>query len=369
MKIGIDISQIVYQGTGIARYTEKLVESLVTIDSNNEYVLFGYSLRRKQILENYYKKINRLNKKTKSKFLSFPQSFLNLLWNTMHVIPLDSFTGKLDVFHTSDWIEPPANIPKVTTIHDLLVLKHPSFFPQEIVQTHKKKLAWVKKESQAIIIDSNSTKKDCLNLLSIPNDILHVVYPGVDANFKRRNISDIDKIKKKYSIEERYLLAVGTQEPRKNLKRIIEAFKMMNRKDLSLIIVGKFGWGKELLDEGDERIHMLGYVPDSDLPALYSGASCFVYPSLDEGFGLPIIEAFACGCPVVTSDSGSLPEAGGKYATYVDPEDSESISNGIKIVIKSNYSQDNLIKWAKSFSWNRAAKQIINIYQSIVQKV
>lgn len=367
MKIGIDISQLAYEGTGVARYVEKLVLTLVTIDKKNEYILYGNSLRKKAVLDLYYETVRVKNNKISKKIIPLPQTLIEIFWNKLHILPIESFIGKVDIFHTSDWVEPPAKALKVTTIHDFLVFKYPFLFPEEIVETQKRRISWVIKESNAIIVDSHSTKKDGVELLAIPEDKMFVVYPGVAENFKPIEKDRLSQVLKKYLIAKPYLLSVGTREPRKNIEKVIEAFKIIKKNiDLQLVIVGKLGWGRERVPD-DSDIKLLGYVPDEDLQALYSGTACFVYPSLDEGFGFPVLEALACGAKVVTSGGGSLKEVGGKYAHYVDPENYQDIVQGILIMLDKNKKEtEESIQWAKSFTWERTAEEVLNIYNKII---
>lgn len=370
MKIGIDISQIIHEGTGVGRYTQRLVQNLLKNDHENEYILFGYSLRKKYILDRFYNTLVPKKNVIKN-FLNIPQSLLEIVWNRLHFFPIENFLGKIDLFHTSDWIEPPSKCKKITTIHDLSTIKYPDLFPKEIVKVHKRKLDWVVLESKAVITDSESTKQDCLNLLNIPRERIHVVYPGVDEQFTYQNENRIKNITEKYNIHKPYILSLGTREPRKNLVNVINAYNNLKKQyNLELVVVGKIGWGKDIAGIGkNTSINILGFVPDNDLPALYSGALCLVYPSLYEGFGFPILEAMRCGCPVVTSDKGSLKEVGGKQAIFVNPDNAESITYGIEKVLVDSKKIDKkvLIQWADKFSWNSTALKTLEIYQKVIE--
>ncbi len=176
MRIGIDISQIVHEKTGVANYTKNLLTRLLKIDDKNEYVLFFSSLRKKLggSLVKYLK-----NPRVKLKTYRFPPTLLELLWNRWHILPIEYFIGEVDVFFTSDWLEPPAKkAKKVTTIHDLIVFKHPEGLPSKIINVQKRKLKWVKKESKLVICDSLATKKDVMEILGIEENKLKLIYPG-----------------------------------------------------------------------------------------------------------------------------------------------------------------------------------------------
>jgi hypothetical protein len=177
MRIGIDVSQLAYEKTGVATYVMKLVSSLVKLDQENDYVLFYSSLR-----SNFqFPVLNfQSNSNVTIKQFKFPPTLLDILWNKFHVMPIESLIGDVDVFITSDWTEPPARkAKKVTILYDLIVYKHPEETDQKIIATQKRKLAWVKKESSTILCISEATKKDAMEILGIEEERLRVVYPGI----------------------------------------------------------------------------------------------------------------------------------------------------------------------------------------------
>lgn len=177
MRIGIDISQIIYQGTGVAKYTKNLVESLLKVDKKNEYVLFFASLRRK--IETSDFKIQNCHSKCKIKKFRIPPTLLDILWNRLHICPIEWFIGEVDVFFSSDWIQPPAKKAKLlTVVHDLTPWKYPETLSSKIVAVHKRRMKWVKKECAMIICDSEATKKDVMEILEISEKKLKVIYPG-----------------------------------------------------------------------------------------------------------------------------------------------------------------------------------------------
>ncbi|MGH7203164.1 MAG: glycosyltransferase [Nitrosotalea sp.] len=180
MKIGIDISQLAYERTGVANYLRNLVEHLLEEDTENEYVLFFSSLRNKLDVSNFTFLKDAKNKKIQIKTFKFPPRLLDVLWNKIHIMPIERLIGEVDIFITSDWTEPPAKkAKKMTILYDLIVYKYPQETAQSIIETQKKKLAWVKKESTMILCISEATKKDAKEILGIEEDRLAVVYPGV----------------------------------------------------------------------------------------------------------------------------------------------------------------------------------------------
>jgi glycosyltransferase involved in cell wall biosynthesis len=378
MRIGIDISQIVYEGTGVATYTRSLVEALLKVDPENRYVLFGSSLRNRAALSEFTKTLGTKNINKKFSFL--PPKLLEFLWNGIHVLPIETFTGELDVFHSSDWLEPPTSGAKrITTIHDFAVFKYPETFAKrgghDIVENQKRKLHFVKHYSDLIIAVSETTKKDAIEILKIPEKKIKVIYEAADQIYYRREAQQIAAVRQKYKIEGDYLLCVGTREPRKNLDRVVMAFAEIAaaNKDLNLVIAGKYGWGKDVAsDKVGNRVKLLGYVEKEDLARLYSGAQAFIFPSLYEGFGLPILEAMNCGAPVITSNLGSMKEIAGGAALLVDPERVEDIAAAISKVLRSKEVKEKLKlageKRAKDFSWEKTALQTLEAYRQLTDE-
>jgi len=178
MKIGIDISQLAYENTGVANYLKNLVEEMVKVDDKNEYILFFSSLRSN--IKDQISKIKNANKNVQIKTFKFPLTLLDILWNKLHIFPIERLIGNVDIFITSDWVEPPTKkAKKATIIYDLIVYKHPEETAKKIVETQKRKLNWVKKESDLVFCISDATKRDAMEILGIPEEKLKVIYPGV----------------------------------------------------------------------------------------------------------------------------------------------------------------------------------------------
>jgi len=384
MKIGIDISQIVYQGTGVASYTRSLVEGFSRIGTDNRYVLFGSSLRNLKILRDFAKLFDK--KIFKPRFSFLPPKFLEFLWNGIHLIPIEFFIGEVDVFHSSDWLEPPTRrAKKVSTIHDLAVFKYPQTFQprggHNIVNNQKRKLFFVKHYGDLVIAVSQTTKQDIIDILKIPEKKIKVVYEAADSDYFPRNQDEIKTVKEKFKIKGDYFLCVGTREPRKNIDRVIVAFTQLAKElpDYSLVIAGKYGWGEDVAESRikpacrqgrnlESRIKILGYTEKEDLARLYSGTKGFIYPSLYEGFGLPILEAMACGAPVITSNIGSMKEIASGAAFLCNPESVESIAEAMLKITKEDQNelrQKSLVR-AGDFSWDKTALQTLEAYHSLL---
>jgi glycosyltransferase involved in cell wall biosynthesis len=354
MKIAIDITQVIYE-TGVSVYTRELVANLVKLYPENEYVLFGGSLRRGGELREFAKKFS----KARSVITPISPTVADILWNRLHILNIEKFVGKVDVFHSSDWAEPPARASKITTIHDLSFVHYPKFTDPKVLATHKRRLYWVKKESAAVIVPSEATKKDAIKL-GISAKKIHVIPEALSSIYKKQPKSEVDRVRKKYRITGRYALAVGAS-PRKNIARIINAFEKA-KADTGLEKLAVVGRGP--LSAPKKGVLFLGHVETADLPVLYSGASIFIYTSLYEGFGLPILEAFKCETPVVTSNISSMPEVAGGAAILVNPESIEEISDGI---LEALNKKKDLVKKGKErvkkFSWEETAKKTMGVYE------
>lgn len=360
MRIGIDISQIVYEGTGVARFTRGLTETICKKGKKHEWVFFFSGLRQKLDPE-----VQKLIESSGNTLVakSFSPTMLSFLWNTLHLLPVTVFTGKLDWFITSDWTEPPANAKKATVVHDLTVFRYPETVDGKILSTQKKRLARVARGTDVIFADSDATKKDVEMYLKVSAKKVHTVYPGVTtAPFKRINLQ---KILKKYKIKKDFILAVGKLEPRKNLGLLIEAFSQLEVNNLELLIVGQDGWGEKQEDHKDVRF--LGYVEDEDLTALYHSCLFFVYPSLWEGFGYPVVEAMKEGAAVATSETSSLGEIAKGVGQLFDPSNVTDIKRSLKMLIENEDLRRSLSKKsitkAKEFTWDNYYNKMIKILE------
>jgi len=328
MRVAIDLSQIIY-GTGVSHYRENLVRNLLAIDSENEYLLYGGSLRQIQNLKLKIKNIMQNSKNSQLRIFPIPPILSDIIWNKLHVLPIEKLIGKVDLIHTSDWTEPPSSFTKITTVHDLVPLKFPKITPKVIVETHKNKLKWVSKESKRIIVPSLTTKKDLISL-GFNENIIRVIYEA--PNHSKAKTEEVKRIREKFRIHDEYIIAIGTN-PRKNIERTVNAYHLSKSgQNIKLLIVGE---NKGLL----------------------------IYPSLYEGLGVPILDAFNCEVPVVTSNLGSMKEVSGGASVLVDPYDVNSISDG---VTKALETPKTLIAKGlarvKDFSWQKTARETLEVY-------
>jgi len=305
---------------------------------------------------------------------AYPPALNNFLWNRMAFPKVRSSLPKVEVFHSWDWIQPPdKDLPLVSTIHDLAMLKFPETAHPKLLSMHKKSWEILKQRQAHIIAVSRATKRDIIEFLDIPPERIHVVHEAlpqeVIAVGEQLEEETVKETIEKLGLTRPYVLAVGTREPRKNLERLIEAWEPLST-DYDLVIAGEQGWdatstGKKLTDM--KGLHLLGRVDELQLAALYTNAKVFCYPSLYEGFGLPILEAFYFDVPVVTSNVSSMPEIAGNAAELVDPLSVESIRVGITTILKESKEQQQvrsqrMVIRQHMFSWNRAAQETAKVY-------
>ncbi len=376
MIIGLDISSVAYQ-TGVSNYTLNLVKNLISIDKTNHYKLFFSSLRLPLPSEIIKLKNNR---NVTIYHFRLPPTLLQILWNQLRLFPVEMFIGKCDIFHTSDWTQPPTLKAKtITTIHDLTPFLFPQWHHPKVINAHHNKMYWAAKKCTKFICVSKNTKNDLIKLFpKIDESKTEVIYEAAENKYTlfhklplKTQQQKISLIKKQYNLNE-FILAQGTREPRKNLDRLVKAFlkfKQENPKNkIQLAITGKYGWGKDI-STSDSDVKILGFIPEINMVALHAAATCLVYPSLYEGFGLPIIKSFTVGVPVVTSNNSSLAEISQDSAILVNPNSINNIQNAIKKIISSPKLRDELsqkgLKVANKFSWEKTAQQTLQVYNSL----
>jgi glycosyltransferase involved in cell wall biosynthesis len=377
MIIGIDVSSIPY-GTGVSNYTLNLIKNLIKIDKTNTYKLFFSSFRLplpKEI------ETCRSHKNVQIYHFKYPLSFLNFLWNKLHLIPIECFIGKCDVFHTSDWTQPPAIKAKlITTVHDLVPFLFPQWSSPKIIKTHRLKMKKAIKKCHQIICVSQNTKNDLIKIFpKVKTEKIKVIYEAAEDKYgqfqkldKKSQQKKLEIIKKQYGLNH-FLLCQGTREPRKNLKRVIKAFLMFKQKyptsKYELAIGGKYGWGEDIKKYRNGYIKLLGYIPEQHMVALHASALALIYPSLYEGFGLPIVKSMKVGTPVITSKTSSMKEIAGNAAIFVNPKSTKSIFTAIEKMCKSSSTRNNLAKRAinlsQKFSWTQTALETLNVYNKV----
>lgn len=376
MKIALDISQIVYE-TGVSRYTKELVRHLLKIDRENYYLLFAGVWRERDKIDAFLQQLREGEAVFEQKVITLPPKVASLVFNQLR-LPIDVFIGKVDVFHASNWTTPKTQACLVTTVHDLTPALFPEAFPKSIVDNFRVNLELVRQNAAAVLVDCETTKKDLIAKSDILADKVTTVYLAAGEDFQPvKEKQKLEMVKEKYGIRKKFVLSVGTKEPRKNLARLIEAFNSWEgSKDYQLVLVGKHGWGEEAKVGNKKqgvKIVETGFVTDEDLSALYSAAEVFVYPSLYEGFGLPVLEAMQCGCPVITSDLSATAEIAAEAALLIEPTNVSALTRALKQVVSDGKLRDTLviegIKRARQFSWEKTAAETLAIYQKVYGNV
>jgi glycosyltransferase involved in cell wall biosynthesis len=366
LRIGIDLTGLWREATGIFVAASNLARALMHLDSQNEYTLF--------FAGEVHRDFHDLPANARTVIIPIREEFIGkqilmgILCNGL----------RLDVIHFPAF-PPPLSCfrPFIWTLHDATPWLHPDtmdFKGRLYFQCFGGAAARL---SRMLVTDSKDAKQQIVHALDIPDDKVKVVHLGVDATFSRLADRDaLSMVRERYRLPARFILFVGTREPRKNLPALVRAYRRMrkaNETRLTLVIAGRVGWGSEALEEElqdrDQQIVLTGFVPQEDLVALYSLAEIFVLPSLYEGFGFPPLEAMACGCPVIVSNRGSLPEVVGDAALLIDPESEDSIVAAIRALENSPALRADLtirgMKRVKHFSWKTAAAKTLELYQEV----
>lgn len=372
MKIGIDIRCLMEkQYSGISEYTYNLVSNLFKIDSRNQYFLFYNSSKKSKVPEFNYPNVT-------DKGFNYPNKIFNLSLRLLKVAEIDKLIGGVDVFLTPSFLfsNLSGDCKKILIVHDLSFEIYPEFFTAKKKIWHSliapKKLC---QNSDVIIAISENTKNDIIKFYQIPPEKIKVVYNGVnDLFFKPIAESEKARVKNKFKLPNDYIFYLGNLEPRKNVESLILAFEKVTNQSVHLVIAGSPAWKYQKIYQlwqkspVKDRIKFLGYVDSSDRPALYGLAKLFVYPSIYEGFGLPPLEAMACGTPVISGFNSALVESVGNAGLLIDQNNFNELATVINQFLADERLK-NLLKergfvQAKKFNWRSAAEQILKIIES-----
>jgi glycosyltransferase involved in cell wall biosynthesis len=407
VRIGFDITALYVAQAGVFTYAHRLLQALLEQDSENEYLLLDYyplhgrrtSLPGITDLETQNARVVHCEGLRHRRLARWGpvqrpvlRSLASLVDRTL-LRPWSEVAGAVmrralaqaldgvEAFHSSDvllWKQPGAL--NVITIHDLTALLFPEHHTANTREMQMQTYRFAQEKADAVIAVSEATKRDILTYLEVPAERVHIVHNGVDPAF--RPIEDQEVLNRALAplglVPDSYILHVGTIEPRKNLTRLVDAYHAVRRTTPppvpKLVLAGVTGWQFQEVFERIESLEIqreivfLGRVPGDVLPALYNGALLFVYPSLYEGFGLPPLEAMACGVPVVASNTSSLPEVVGDVGVLVDPTDTQELAAALASLLgdaerRSELSSRGLTR-ASLFSWERAARETLRVYRS-----
>lgn len=369
MKIGIDVRCLMVNNySGISWYTFNLLRSLFELDRDNEYVLFYNNSKPVNLPKFNYHNVNYVGFKYSNKAL-------NLMFVLFNWPKIDKMIGGVDVFFMPNinFSALSGDCKKVVTVHDLSYLIYPQFsilksrFWHKIIMAQK-----IIQQADRVIAVSSSTKNDLIDLLKIDESKIKVVYEGVDLKFQIINDRvELDNVRQKYKLPDKFILYLGTLEPRKNIESIIEAYGKLNT-DHYLVISGGTGWKAQrimALAQKNDKIKIIGYVAEEDKRGLYNLADLFVYPSYYEGFGLPLIEAMACGTPVIAGSNSSQVEVIKNGGLLVDPYNINEIAQAMSSLLIDQELRDEFIangfKVASDYKWSKTAKETLEIFDNL----
>lgn len=374
MQIGVDAQPLLEQSAGVTYYTRGILGEVLKQDRKNYYDLFLFRLFPKVPIYPFGKGPNFSYRY--QRFFPFKAFYKLYKWGMP--LPLELFFGPHDLYFFPSFVAYPHRGGKsVVVVHDLSFEKVPQYVQDRNVDFLKKFVPLSVQRADHVIAISQFTKKDLIETYGVPEGRIAVVYPAVDHNdFYPRSGKEISAIKKKYGLKKPFLLYLGTLEPRKNIPAILKAYAALKkRKDLNLVLAGKTGWFCEEIFETirelnlGEDVVLTGYVPQEDRPLLLSAAEVFFFPSFFEGFGMPVLEAQACGIPVITSNVTSLPESAGDAAVLVDPRNTDAIGSALEGVLSSSHLREELkrkgIAHAKHFNWSESARKLIKVFNEL----
>lgn len=378
MTIGIDISALTIKRTGVGNYSLSILESVLSLDKKNNYVLFAFVFSGESFIrESSLVKFPNV----KLKIYRTHRGLLRRLWHFIPFASADFFYKGVDFLHLSDiFYLPTRRIPTLATIYDLTPSLFPHYHYARNIEFHNRRNKFIAKHAKLVITLSQNSKKDINNVMGMPASKIRVI-PGAisDKYYPIKNRTLIQKVLRKYHLKEgQYFLFIGTIEPRKNIEGILQAYaKIRNqiKSPFKVVIIGEKAWGWKNLQKNikklnlEKKILVTGYIPDADLVPIINGAKLFIYPSFYEGFGLPVLEAMACGIPVISSNTSSLPEVIGDSGFMVDPNDHNKLASYMLKIIHDTKLHAKLSKKAlersKLFSWKSSAQKTLKVYEEM----
>ena len=387
-RIGIDYTSAARQQAGIGRYTRELVTTLLRMESAHQYVVFaatgGLDGTRWASETERLRTASAGQPAASIRFRTLPISddWMARLWQRLCLpAPVEMVTGGVDIFYSPDFVLPPTyrKTRTLLTIHDLSFRYFPEAFVPSLRQYLERVVPRSIARSDLVLADSAHTQSDIIALFGAAPDKIRVLHGGVDPRFQPDpEPGERERLQSHYGIGVRpYVLSVGTLQPRKNYVRLIKAFAQVETSRLAdpqLLIAGGQGWlYEDIFAEAAryrDQVRILGFVDDADLPALYRNAALFVFPSLYEGFGFPVLEAMACGVPTISSNASSLPEVAGDAALLVDPLNVDALAEAMTCVLENADLSTGMISrglvQAAQFTWERGARQLLNTFEGLL---
>ncbi len=375
MRIAIDYTAAIHQGAGIGSYVRNLVAALLAEDDSNQYTLLTSG---RPTPEHPFPSAPNV----RGRSILIPDRYLNILWYRWRLpVPATLFSGAMDLYHGPDFVLPPLGkkVRKIVTIHDLAFLEHPEYAVPSLAAYLRKVVPESVAMADVVTTVSSEVNRTLVEHFQTPREKIIVIPNGVAPYFRR--ITDpiiLNATRQKFGLKHPLLLGVGTLEPRKNHLGLIKAFYQAQKQKYGpamLAIAGGSGWlyeeTRNLVAELklERKVRFLGRVTDLELVTLYSMADVFAFPSFFEGFGIPPLEAMACGAPVITSNTSSLPEVAGDAALLVDPNDVNALARAILNILGNEQLRAELVKKGyqrvQQYTWAMSARKVLKIYQKM----
>lgn len=379
MHVAIDYNAAVRQGGGIGRFVREITSVAAKAAPQHRFSLWYASRGLKQDSQpmRALRELARLPNVT-PRPVPISERLLTIIWQRARLpLPVETIVGKAEVVHGTDFVLPPTRARTLLSIHDFAYEIHPETAQPELRRYLGRAVPRAIARADHIHVNSVATQRDMERLLGVAHAKSSIVYSGSGADFWPRPAEQVAEMRRRMGLPERYLLNVGTVQPRKNVERLIDAYAMLGAEaaGVSLVIAGKRGWLAEPIYAAvarhglGGRVQFLDFVADEDLPLLYSGAEAMVYPSLYEGFGVPIVEAQACGAPVITSTVSSLPEVAGAAALLVDPLDTAAIAAAMRRILAEPALAAELReagpRQAARFTWQQCGEGLLGLYELV----
>ncbi len=378
LHIVVDFTAAFHQGAGIGRYTRSLIQAALARDAVDRFTL----LHARADPEARHRMERALPPHARLLQVPLAPRWFTWLFHRWQLpLPLTALVGRWDLYHSPDFVLPRLRGGKtMVTVHDLSFLRFPQFADPGLRRFLARAVGRSVRRADGVLADSVATRDDLVDLLGVPRERVRVVYAACDPHLRRvEDPGVLAETRRRLGLPSRYILSVGTLEPRKNLDGLVRAYAALLRLRPEtvedLVLVGRRGWMYEGIDRAiretglGRRVHILTGVSDDDLPAVLSMATLFAFPSWYEGFGLPPLEAMACGVPVVASDRGSLREVLGNAACTVAPEDPEGIARALAALLDDEAARLALgacgPAQAAHFDWGRSAEALLDAYRRV----
>ncbi len=375
MRIGFDAKRLFNNFTGLGNYSRFVVKALIDHFPTHSYTLYTPKLKKHPNTKDF-REDSRLMTRTPPRWVK--GSGFGSFWRSVNLGNI-AFRDGMDLFHGLSNELPvtkPPGLKTIVTIHDLIFVRYPELYSAIDVRIYKNKLKRACASADKIIAISQQTASDLEHYVSVPKDRIKVIYQGCDNIFKERYTKEmVDSVSNTYSLPRKYILSVGTLEPRKNVLQLLQALTKVDV-GVSLVLVGKSTAYQKTLNEFitknklNDRVYFIHKVDFNDLPKIYQGASVFVYPSRFEGFGIPIVEAIQSRIPVVAATGSCLEEAGGPASCYVGPDDDEGLASAINEILsnesRKNQMVEDSLNYVQRFEPKIIATDINNLYGEVM---